>query len=252
MLYYQAFDWLLLHGASRFSVHLGPDVQKPEEVEWWLELQYIAAGAQWRRMKSWERPHLWLSLSLIKLRGRMWKDLERADFWNIEPEYDKFGFPTSDDEGGLEVHFRPARQKAFEQTKLGEVAWRVAQRDGALFTVELTATELDREHLNELTREQTAITADGTEERVARDATFWEKNAELYLIEQVPFGTATIQVPRNSRDPEKHAMARARALLGVGEPEHVTVDDFNGREKACDLIKSDLFVTLHYHGYFED
>ena len=76
-------------------------------------------------------------------------------------------------------------------------------------------------------------------------------NAELYLIENVPFGTVTVQVPRNARDPEAHALARARALIGVDEPEHIEVRDWYEREKPSETLKDDLYVELHFNGFYE-
>ena len=38
------------------------------------------------------------------------------------------------------------------------------------------------------------------EERPEPDAEFWKQNAQVYLIEQVPFGVVDVQVPRNCRD----------------------------------------------------
>ena len=76
--------------------------------------------------------------------------------------------------------------------------------------------------------------------------------AELYLVENVPFGTVTVCVPRNSRDPEAHALARARELVGVGEPEHIDVTDFSKRAESSENIKDDIYVELHFNGYYED
>ena len=64
--------------------------------------------------------------------------------------------------------------------------------------------------------------------------------------------TVTVRVPRNSRDPEAHALARARALVGVDEPEHIDVTDFNKLEKSSENIRDDIYVELHFNGYFED
>lgn len=96
------------------------------------------------------------------------------------------------------------------------------------------------------------MTPDGKEARDEPNAEFWKKHAELYLVEDVPFGTVTVQVPRNSRDPEAHALARARALVGVDEPEHIDVTDYHKLEKSSERLHGDIYVELHFNGYYED
>ena len=80
----------------------------------------------------------------------------------------------------------------------------------------------------------------------------WKGKAELYLIEEVPFGLVTVQVSRNARDPVALALGQARSLLGLGEPEHIKVEDFAGRPYSTPMTENDLYVSLHYHGYYED
>jgi hypothetical protein len=73
----------------------------------------------------------------------------------------------------------------------------------------------------------------------------------------VPFGTVTVRVPRNVSDPEAFGLRRARALVGVGEPEHIQVMD---HLKSCqrhhsecpESIQEDIFVELHFNGFYED
>jgi phosphoribosylformylglycinamidine (FGAM) synthase PurS component len=66
-----------------------------------------------------------------------------------------------------------------------------------------------------------------------------------------------VRVPRNVRDPEAYALRRARAMIGVDEPEHIQVHDYlkiNERiQKQCpENIQQDIFVELHFNGFYED
>ena len=105
--------------------------------------------------------------------------------------------------------------------------------------------------LTEFREQSVTVTPDGHEQGPELDADYAKKHAELYLVENVPFGTVTVRVPRNSRDVEAHALARARELVGVGEPEHIDVKDYSKREKASEGIQEDIFVELHFNGYYE-
>jgi hypothetical protein len=72
------------------------------------------------------------------------------------------------------------------------------------------------------------------------------------LIENIPFGTVTVRAPRNARDVESYALARAEELIGgLGEPEHTQVNDHSNYEKAGDDLRRDLYVELHFHGQYQ-
>ena len=68
----------------------------------------------------------------------------------------------------------------------------------------------------------------------------------------MPFGTVSVRVPRNARDPEAPALARARALVGVDEPEHIDVTDYFKLEKSSKDLHDDIYVELHFNGFYED
>jgi hypothetical protein len=133
----------------------------------------------------------------------------------------------------------------------------VAGRENGWLTVELAAFA-DGPSLMELLKGlPVQVTPDGREERAEPDLDFWKKNAEIYFVENIPFGTVTVRVPRNVRDPEAYALRRARALIGVDEPEHIQVHDHlkaNDRiQKECpENIRQDVFVELHFNGFYED
>lgn len=255
MIYFRDQHWLPVQGYTRFDALIQTDDKKKEDVFWMLDFRCVAGGAQWRRVHSWERPSLWLQLSSIKPKLRDWTDLEHLDHWNLE-EHDSFVYPPPG--GCLDVDFYPkCGSQEREHSFLNDAIWRVAARDGGWFTVELAAFADGRNILGELEAREVRVTPDGREERDEPDADFWKKNAELYLVENVPFGTVTVRAPRNVRDPEAYALRRARELIGVGEPEHIDVTDHlktNERiQQQCpENIRQDIFVELHFNGFYED
>ena len=256
MICFRDYHWLPVQGHTRFDVLINPDDRRREDVFWMLYLRCLAGGAEWRRVLYYERPSLWLHISGFKPPRRDWTDLEQLNFWNLEKEDDAFAFTGS--AGTLDVDFYPkGGSKEREHSFLNDAIWRVAGRDGGWFTVELAACADGRSLLEGLTAREVKVTADGSEERAAPDADFWKKHAELYFVESVPFGTVTVRVPRNARDPEGFALGRARTLVGVGEPEHIQVVDHlksNQRhQRECpENIRQDIFVELHFNGFYED
>jgi hypothetical protein len=221
-----------------------------------LDFRCVAGGAEWRRVRYWERPSLWVMVSSFKPKLRDWRDLEKLNYWNPEEEADPRSWHGP---GGLaDVDFYP-RVGSHEPEKsfINDVIWRVAGREGGRFTVELAGLA-DGQSLSELlTGKEVAVTPDGRAERAEPDADFWKKHAELYFVEDIPFGTVTVRVPRNVRDAEAYALRRAQQLIGVDAPEHIQVRDHlktNERlKKACpENIQQDIFVELHFNGFYED
>ena len=255
MIYFRNYQWLTVQGYTRFDALIDSNDRKREDVFWMLNLRCTAGGAEWRRVKHWERPALWLQISSFKPALRDWTDLEHLNFWNLEVE-DDLTFISS--AGAFDVDFYPkGGSKEREHSFLNDAIWRVAGRDDGWFTVELAACADGRSLLEGLTAREVKVTPDGSEERAEPDADFWKKHAELYFVESVPFGTVTVRVPRNARDPEGFALGRARTLVGVGEPEHIQVVDHlksNQRhQRECpENIRQDIFVELHFNGFYED
>jgi hypothetical protein len=252
MVHFREHRWLLVNGQSRFSAFISTDDRTREDVLWSLDLHYVAGGAVWRRVRSWERPSLWVGLTGYHPGTRHWTDLERACFWELDRDEEEESLWGRG--GGLDVHYDPRQApQDLQHSFINDHIWRVAARDGAWFTVELAAFADGRNILKELAGQEVLVTAEGKEERREPDAEFWKKHAELYLLENVPFGTVTVRVPRNVREPEAYALRRARELVGVDEPEHIEVNDFYKRDPDCqENIREDVFVELQFNGYFED
>ena len=251
MVHFREHRWLPVHGQSRFSAYIETDDRKREDVLWSLDLHYVAGGAIWRRVQPWERPSLWVGLTGFHPDARHWTDLERMCFWDLENEPDELLWGRG---GGVEVQYLPTRKpKDLQHSFINDHIWRVAARDGAWFTIELAGFADGRNVLKELAGLEVPVTPEGQEEQRGPDGEFWKKHAELYLVENVPFGSVTVRVPRNVRDPESYALRRARALAGVDEPEHIEVNDFYKRDPDCqETIRGDVFVELQFNGYFED
>lgn len=245
MLHFRELDWLLVPGASRLTAWIRPKDRTHEDIDWELSLHYVAGGAKWRRVQSFHRPRASLAVLNFKPRVRRWTELARASFWEIAPMEEAFP-----DSGVLDVEYSPGAEPERERSFLNDHIWRVAGRDGRFLTVELAAFADGRNFLKEMLGME--VTPDGREERAERDAEFWKENAQLYLIENVPFGMVTVQVPRNAPDTEAYALGRARTLLGLEMPEHMEVSDFTHSAKAHESIRGDLYVHMHFNGHYED
>ena len=132
MVYFRDYQWLVINGTTRFDAYIKPG---DKEAHWSLDMRCVASGLPWRRVREWERPSLWLVLSGFKPKLRTWTDLERMNFWNLEPaDGDAFCGPG----GWLDVDFYPKNgSKEREDSFVNDVIWRVAGREDGWFTVEL-------------------------------------------------------------------------------------------------------------------
>ncbi len=138
-------------------------------------------------------------------------------------------------------------------SKLYEVVWRVAAREGRWFTVEMAALYDGRETQRDLRGLPVAVTAQAQEEKVQADAEFWKTHATFYLVEDIPFGIVMVRVPRNARNTETYALSRAQELIGgLPLPDHIDVNDGCEPKKDDPLgLADDLFAILHFNGYYE-
>lgn len=257
MLSYRDHHWVLLHGPSRFEAQIEAGMRRPEEVRWQLSLQYVAGGPQWRRVKQHERPCVDLTVGSFHLPGPKWTSLEKMNFWNKEDEDsdDPLSWMRDMNRGGIfDLFYKESREK--EPVFMSQFCcdWRVVERAGTRFTVELAVAAGGSALPAEPPKEEVLVLPDGTEEtQSAPEDESWKANADVYAVEQVPFGVVMVKVPRNVGDAAVFAQARARNLLGVTRsPEQVTVHDFANSETASPSIGDELHVHLHYHGYFDD
>jgi hypothetical protein len=245
MLYFRDHQWTVVPVKTLFRCTIPSEARSPDEVHWRLSLHYVAGGPQWRRVHSHHRPMVFLDVFSFRPDIPTWQQLETVQFWKLPPDDDST--PAT---GTFEVEYSNGPDDEDDGSFNEDHMWRIAGRNGRYFTVELAAFEDGRSLLKE--QKSAAVLSDGTDETPDTDSEFWKANAQIYLIEHVPFGLVTVWVPRNAPDPEAAAIHRARALLGTGQPEHIDVHDFANSEKAGDAIKRDIQVRLHFHGYYEN
>lgn len=245
MLTFRNHRWLCIPGRTRFHAHISAEGQ-PNEVFWMLDLDYVAGGAVWRRVNHSHRPRFHLDVASFALPAHGWENLAQLDFWNGD-EDDPI---TQMRRGGwVNTHYDSKQPgHACENGLALGYLWRVAGREDRWFTAELAGVADGTGFLDAL---PVKVLPDGTEERAEPDAEFWKANAQVYLVEQVPFGTVHVQVPRNAKDPLNFALTRAQQTIGVGQPEHFEVNDFAGRGEHRPY-QDDLMVTLHFGGFYED
>jgi hypothetical protein len=249
MLYFRDMQWMMIHGHSRFSAYIAPARRQRGEVLWNLQMQYRAAGARWRRVSLWKRPALHVQLSGFRAPAT-WSELERLNFWDPEIEDEEANWNAA---GTLDVDYYPGTAAdGREDAQAHDCLWRVAAREGRFFTVELAAFASRDAVAEAIDALPALVLPDGREARAEPEREFWQKHGELYLIENIPFGTVTVRVPRNARDPRAHAEARAAALLGARDPEHVKLTDFTKFDQSNESLHNDLYVEMHFHGYYEE
>ena len=253
MLYFRDFHWLLVHGESRFHAYLTTEARKRDDVTWFLSLNYRASGAVWRRVDWFRRPALHLELSSFQPPADSWKGLEQISYWD-SPANDEGGFPF-DKRGFLDFAFYPYRENEENEIApmIGDHLWRVAARDGRWLTVEMALLpDEDLPEQEEIDKLPPLVTPSGEETSGIDSTARWKERAELYLIENVPFGTVIVRAPRNARDVESYALARAQKLIGdLGEPEYVEVNDHSKWEKSSVKLHDDIYVELHFHGQYQ-
>lgn len=248
MLHFRDHHWLLVPGTSRFTAWIDPGDAKPEDLCWVFVLHYVAGGPQWRRVPSWHRPTLIMENHNFCPRIRHWTELEQVSFWELVP-YDQ-----DYDGGTLLTEYTSRETDTTSQTSfIEDQVWRIAGRDRRWFTLEF-AGFMDHDSIRDKVGETPLAPVTPGSQPASGDAEtdFWKANAQLYLIEDIPFGMVTVKVPRNVRDPESYALGRARSMLGLERPEHMEIADYAKRPNTSELIQGDLYVHLHFHGYYED
>lgn len=245
MLFFREHYWLPVPGRSVIEAHIGLHARTPEDVSWHLILHFVAGGARWRRVLQTDRPSIEVRVGFFKPGIAHWTELERVSFWCEERRERVFS-----EAGVLEVRYRPGPGEKPIISDLVDHIWRVAAREGRVFTVELAAFANGRNIYLEMAG--VSVTAEGEEEPVELDEEFWKANAQLYLIEHVPLGRVQVTVARNAGNPEAVARNRVRALLGLEQVEYAQVWDFASLRSEFAEHTADMHVKLQYHGFYED
>ncbi len=244
MLHFREHQWLLAPGTSRFTAWIEPKDKKPEDLRWLFALTYHAGGPQWRRVPAWRRPSLIIQNFNFRPRIQHWTELEQVTFWSP-------GDDLHDDSGYLFTEFSLGPKKTPVETSLfSDHIWRVAGRDRRWFTLEFAGFINCENFFGK--PEESLVTSTGQPASSDGEAEFWKANAQLYLVEDLPFGMVTVQIPRNVRDPQTYALRRTHALLGLERPEHLEISDYAQSPHGHEFTRGDIYVHLHFHGYYED
>jgi len=244
MLRYRGYEWALVHGESLFEVHLGHPGSKHPEPMWWLRMQFIAVGAEWRRCSNLDRPHFFVEISNFDVKPGDWRHLAEVDYWNKEVSGSWLDDSEEPNSGWFRASFYSSYRADHERvdSDFGDANWRVVRMDGPLVTIELSGdTEEGNQIIGTPEMAATAPGAAGAEE--PRDT----GGHEVYLLETIPFGLVTATVPRNARDPLAYAELLARRQLKTPAADHLRLRDH--KDHHNEAIRGDLYVDLHLFGY---
>lgn len=267
MLRFCDHEWLVRHGLTRFEVYITQRHRKPEDVMWSMELHYIAAGPQWRRVRESGRPRAHLSLSSWEHPGKSWTNLEDCDFTDpdkdLNPEDAWMPLCFRSKAGDLWLHYQEGLEMKPVTIPRMIANWKVRERDGHRFLVELAATPGEILMPKEV-EEEVLVLPDGTEEAAQDDehdpTDSWKTHSTIYVMEEVPFGKVTMRVPRNAKSHLDYARKRVRDLLGLtAPPEAYEIHDFlkmmprgEDDEPTANEMHDDVYVKMHFYSYYND
>ena len=235
MLRYGGYTWLLDVRDSPIQVRIGPGCRSSSDLHWQVDLHYIAAGQEWRRVKSWLRPTLRFCVYGFAPGVSDWRDLEGLSLTSEEAHGGTlFLNATNWNVPSSSIAFGP-HQLVF------------GRRQGCWFTTEFAAIGACR-----APQPACATNAHGPEfgssalEPLESD----EPGEAIYAVEDLPFGLVEVASPVNARCPENYAKAHAQSLLGLrGE----TSCDFGPRlvaegKELQPVAGDDWRVRLHHGG----
>jgi hypothetical protein len=244
MLQYGGYTWLLDVRDSPIQARIGPGCRTADEVHWQVTLHYIAAGREWRRVKSWLRPTLRLCVYDFRPTGGQWQHLEGQAF-------------NSDEENSGTLFIETTNACA-PRTELNCGAYRLqfVRRSGFWFTTELVALPHKREpslaassSLNVHSFPFTVPANDAEPNLLSDDEP--QGGDSIYVVEDIPFGLVEVAAPCNARCPQQYASARARALLGLTSPSDFDIGstfapDPNDGKQSRPVAGADWRVRLHH------
>jgi hypothetical protein len=205
MLQYGGYTWLLDVRDSPIQARIGPSCLSADEVHWQVDLQYIAAGRAWRRVKSWLRPTLRFCVYGFCPGATGWEDLEgqcfNSDDDNCGSAGTLFVETTHWKTPGTELSFGPHRLQ-------------FVKRRGFWFTTELVALPTGAQRTP--TRTRVAALANGnSDEPLEVPIGEAHDQSGIYLVEDLAFGLVEVAAPVNARDPQRFAHAKAESLTGI-------------------------------------
>ena len=203
MLRYGGYTWLLDARDSPIQARIGPACRTSDEVHWQVDFQYIVAGREWRRVKSWLRPTLRFCVYGFQPALDSWQDLEGQSF--------------SSEEGGCGgTLFLESTRWDVTGDWLNLCAHRLqfVRRRGFWFTTELVASPAEQRPASATSLATASV---GGYDGASRDMSIaCERDPDaIYMVEDLPFGLVEVAAPANTRRPEHYAHARANALVGL-------------------------------------
>ena len=210
MLRYGGYTWLLDVHDSPIQARIGPTCRASDEVHWQVDFHYIAAGREWRRVKSWLRPTLRFTVYGFQPAMDSWEDLEGQSFSSDESDC-----------GGMLFLESTRWNVTGDWLNLGAHRLQFVKRRGIWFTTELVAspTEQRQNPMGSL-----AMASANSNKAFSDGAVACELDpAAIYMVEDLPFGLVEVAAPTNSRCPEQYAQARAHALTGLKSTADVDV-----------------------------
>jgi hypothetical protein len=179
-------------------------------------LHYIAAGREWRRVKSWLRPTLHFCVYGFQPIIESWHDLNGQSF-----DCDKDGNGCA---GTLFLESTRLDVTA-EWLNLSTHRLRFVKRTGFWFTTELVAAPMEPAKAgtpNAPSNRRPASKHSLATASVSADESSFDSSvaceldpAAVYMVEDLPFGLVEVAAPANSRSPQQYAQARARELIGL-------------------------------------
>jgi hypothetical protein len=237
MLQYGGYTWLLDVRDSPIEARIGPGCRAADDVRWQVTFHYLAAGQEWRRVKSWLRPTLRLCVYDFRPPAAGWEELEGQSF-------------SSDEEGSCGgTLFIESTHGAARRTELACGLHRLhfVRRRDFWFTTELVALPNEGQRT---TARTCAIALANGDADPACECPIGESHDEnaIYIVEDIPFGLVEVAAPANARCPWSYARAKARAFTGLKNSTEVDV----GPSLATDgkdwrsVAGADARVRLHH------
>jgi hypothetical protein len=236
MLRYAGYTWLLDARDSPIQARIGPGCRTHDEVHWQVDFHYIAAGREWRRVKSWLRPTLRFCVYGFQPAMESWQDLEGQSF-------------SSDDSGFGGTLFLESTRWDVTGDWLNLCAHRLqfVKRRGFWFTTELVASPANRRPASMASLATASV--GGNEASSFDNAIDCEPDpSALYMVEDLPFGLVEVAAPANSRRPEHYASTRAHDLIGIEASAEVEIGPRLAREGKDwrPVAGADWRVRLHH------
>jgi hypothetical protein len=228
MLSFAGYTWLLDVRDSPIRARIDGHCRGPEQVHWQVEFNYIAAGTEWRRVKSLLRPSLRLCIYGFDAAVPCWEDLEGTTYTSEED-------PTGEHPSGTLFVDCQRMPRRCQNLDFSDYRLRFIRRTGNWFTTELAVYA---PAANRAVARESSLPLAGEIETFTPGEVLdpeWSDEAALYLVEDLPFGLVDVTVPVNARKPETYARAKAWECLRLDQVQ----------ESDASVIKETIGQEIH-------